>query len=377
MFGRSSVRLFSVFGIPIHIHISWLIIFVLITWSLAGQYFPTQYPRWSQGTCWTVGVVTSLLFFISVLLHELAHSVVARSRGMRVRDIVLFVFGGVSEIGDEPPSARTEFLMALVGPMMSFVIGICSFVLSLIARPISEPLSAVCFYLAWINILLGAFNLIPGFPLDGGRVLRSIIWGVTSDLQRATRWATRIGSVIAYLFIFLGIWQIFSNPRGGLISGIWYIFIGWFLNNAAQSSYSNVVIRNLLSGHAVREVANRDCPAIPAELHLDALVNEHILAQGRRCLPVVEGDRIVGLVTVHRVKEAPRDRWAEIRVADIMIPIERVKSIHPDTDLWTALQRMTEEDVNQLAVIEDGRLAGMLARDAVMGFLRIRAELAS
>jgi Zn-dependent protease/CBS domain-containing protein len=313
-----------------------------------------------------------LLFFLSVLLHELSHSVVARRRGMKVRDIVLFVFGGVSELGSEPGSARTEFLMAFVGPLMSFAIGLASLAIWSLTKAVNQPVSAVAYYLFWVNMLLGAFNLIPGFPLDGGRVLRSIIWGITGDLQKATRWATQMGVFFAYAFIFVGIWQAFT---GQFINGLWLAFIGWFLHSAAQGSYSSMVTKDLLSGHTVSELVNRDYPKIPQELSVDVLVHDYLLGQRRRCLPVMNGDRYVGLVTVHSVQAAPRERWQTMRVADVMIPVERVKTVFPKNDLWSALEEMTEEGVHQLAVAENGQFIGMLARDGVMGFLKMHAEL--
>jgi Zn-dependent protease len=369
---KNSIRLFTLFGIPINIHVSWLIIFFLITWSLAAGYFPQQHPNWDPRLYWVIGVITSLLFFLSVLLHELSHSVVARLRGMEVRDIVLFVFGGVSEIKDEPSSAGAEFVMAFVGPLTSFIIGGICFGAYLLLRNVSEPAAATARYLFWINILLGAFNLVPGFPLDGGRVLRSIVWGITRNLEKATRWAVHSGMFVAYGLIFLGIWTVFHK---NVVGGLWFIFIGWFLNNAAQSALSQSIIRHMLSGHTVQEVVNRDCPQVPEDLPLDVLVHDHILAEGRRCLPVVEDGHIVGIVTVHNVKQAPRDQWPRIHVRDVMVPMEQVKAVGPEQDLWTAFRKMGEENVNQLAVMEGGRFVGMVGRNTLMDFIRLRADI--
>lgn len=368
----NSIHLFSIFGIPIKIHLSWIIIFVLITWSLAAGYFPQAHPDWPPRLYWAIGIITSLLFFLSVLLHELSHSVVARMRGMEVRDIMLFVFGGVSEIRDEPSSAGTEFVMAFVGPLTSIAIGGISYLLHMLLRNISEPAAATAYYLFWINMLLGLFNLVPGFPLDGGRVLRSIIWGITRDLEKATRWAVHSGVFVAYGLIFLGIWSIFGQ---NVIGGLWFIFIGWFLNNAAQSALSQSVIRRVLQGHSVDEVVNRNCHLVPAEESLDTLVHDHILAEGRRCLPVIEDGRIVGLVTVHNVKEAPREKWPSIHAKEIMVPMDRVKAIQSEQDLWTAFRKMSEEDVNQLAVVSDGHFVGLVGRDSLLNFIRLRSEL--
>ena len=370
---RNSVYLFKIFGIPIRVHVSWLIIFALVTLSLAMEYFPhvSRYT-WPTWTYWVIGGITSLLFFLSVLLHELAHSVVARWRGMKVRDIVLFIFGGVSELGEEPGSAQTEFIMAFVGPLTSFAIGAFSLVLYLFTKRVSEPVSAVAYYLFVINVFLGLFNLIPGFPLDGGRVLRAIMWGITGDLNRSTRWASRLGSFIAYAFIFAGIcWMAFYRD---FFNGLWLVFIGWFLNNAAQSTYRNLLVKHILSGHTANEIVNRNCQRVPPDQPMDALVNQYFLAEGLRCLPVVEGERLLGLVTWQSVKAAPPEQWSRMRAIDAMIPVERVKSVRPNCDLWSALEQMTGEGSDQLAVVQDGQLVGLLSRDAIMGFLQLHAE---
>jgi len=370
---RNSVYLFKIFGIPIRVHVSWLIIFVLVTLSLVTDYFPrVRHYQWPALTYWIVGITTSLLFFVSVLLHELAHSVVARRRGMKVRDIVLFIFGGVSELGDEPGSAATEFIMAFVGPLTSFALGAGSLLLYWLTRTVSEPVSAIAYYLGIINIFLGIFNLIPGFPLDGGRVLRAILWGITGDLQRSTRWASRLGSIIAYSFIFGGIcWIVFLREY---MNGLWLIFIGWFLNNAALSTYSNMLVKHVLGGHTANEIVNRNCSRIAPDLPMDAVVNNYILAQGLRCLPVVEGERLLGLVTWQSVKAVPPEQWSRMHAVNAMVPIEQVKAVRPDCDLWNALEQMGGEGVSQLAVAQDGQLVGLLTRDAIMGFLQLHAE---
>jgi Zn-dependent protease/CBS domain-containing protein len=370
---RNSVYLFKVFGIPIRVHVSWLIIFALVTLSLATEYFPhVSHYQWPAATYWVVGVITSLLFFVSVLLHELAHSVVARWRGMKVRDIVLFIFGGVSELGEEPESAQTEFIMAFVGPLTSFVISGVSLLIYWLTKSVNEPVSAGAHYLSVINLFLGIFNLIPGFPLDGGRILRAIMWGISGDLQRSTRWASRLGSFIAYAFIFAGIcWMAFLRDY---FNGLWLIFIGWFLNNAAQSSYSNMLVKHVLIGHKASEIVHRNCPRVPPDQPMDALVNEYILAEGVRYLPVVEGERLLGAVTWQSVKALPPEQWSRMRASDAMIPVEQVKAIGPDCDLWSALGQMNSEAATQLAVVQDGQLVGLLTRDAIMGFLQLHAE---
>jgi Zn-dependent protease len=318
------------------------------------------------------GLLTSVLFFTSVLLHELSHSIVARSRGLPVEDITLFLFGGVSEIADEPESPTTEFLMALAGPATSLLLGGVFLVLSALVGRSSRLLSIMSLYLGQINLGLGLFNLIPGFPLDGGRVLRSILWNRNQDLRRATRTASLIGQGIAYLFIVVGIWQIFT---GQWINGIWIAFIGWFLDNAAQSSLRQTAVKSMLAGYTVREVMTQDCYTVQPSLSLDELVNQHVLGTGRRCFPIVDDGQVLGLLTLHNVRDVPQAQWSQVTTQEAMTPVSRLKAVGPDDGLWTALQEMTEDGVNQLPVMEEGRLIGMLARDNLLSFIRVRADL--
>lgn len=369
---KNSFQIARVFGIPVRIHISWFLIFILITWSLAGQYFPERYPHWPSGLYWLVGIVTSVLFFLSVLVHEFAHSLVSIATGVPVKDITLFIFGGAAQITDEPRSAVNEFIMAIAGPLTSLVLAILFAIGGLVAQLFSEPLGALCFYLALINAMLGFFNLIPGFPLDGGRVLRSILWGLGGNLQTATRWASRVGQLVAYLMIFGGIWRILGS---GQLDGLWWILIGWFLDNAASSSYQQVAMRAMLQGHKVRDIMNRECSLLPAGMSVQQMVDEYLLPTGRRCFPVLEGDTVRGLLTLHHVKKVPREAWPTTRVEEIMTPLEQLRAVSPDDELWTALTQMTEDGVNQLPVVEEGRLVGMLGRDNVLTFIRTRAEL--
>lgn len=369
---RNSIRIARIGGISINIHVSWILIFILVTWTLAASYFPQNYPHWSPPLSWSMGVITSILFFVSVLLHELAHSFVARARGLPVHDITLFIFGGVSQLEEEPQTAATEFIMALVGPLTSIVLGVCFGAMWLTASGVNEPLAALGMYLGGINVWLGLFNLIPGFPLDGGRVLRSILWQATGNLQRATRWASLVGQAVAYLFILAGIWRIFT---GDWVSGLWIAFIGWFLDNAASSSYRQLTVRNLLAGHKVREAMSRDCLEVSPDLTLESIVNEHVLPTGTRCFPVVEGGVVRGLVTLHNIKGVSQDRWASTTVRQVMTPADGLKKVGPEEELWAAMQNMTEDGVNQLPVMDDGHLLGMLGRDNIVSFIRVRGEL--
>ncbi len=369
---EAAVSLGRFFGIPVKIHWSWLIVFALVTWSLAANYFPPSYPGWSTEAYWIIGIVTSLLFFGSVLLHELAHSWVARGAGIPVDSITLFVFGGVSRIAREPGRPRVEFRMALAGPATSLALSLIFGAIWLAARSSSEPLAGLTFWLAWINLVLAGFNLIPGFPLDGGRVLRSILWWRTGNLRKATRAASAIGRGVGYLFIFGGVLMIFW---GYWANGISLAIVGWFLENAAVGSYRQVALQDMLRGHTVSEVMTRGCPAVSPKLTIERLVHEYILGLGRRCFPVVEDGRVLGLVTLHNVKALGREAWPTTMVAEAMVPFDKVKWVRPGEDLSSVLHLLADGDVNQVPVVENGNIVGMVARDNWLFFIHTRAEL--
>ena len=369
--GTSSVYVGKVFGIPIRVHASWLLVFLLVTFSLATSYFPQNYPAWSGTLDWALGLATSLLFFLSVLLHELAHSVVARRRGLAVRDIVLFVFGGVSEITQEPETPATELLMAAVGPLTSIVLGAALTLLRAPVQGLSQQLAAVFLYLGGINLSLGIFNLLPGFPLDGGRVLRAILWWRSRNLDRATRWASLAGQGVAYVFILLGVAQAL---RGSLAGGLWMAFIGWFLDSAAQTSYRQLAMQRMLKGHTVGEIMTRSCSGISPTSSLQDLVDRQILGEGRRCLPIVDGEAFLGLVTVHRIQGFPRDKWPLITAREAMIPRNELRTISASEELAAALGEMAEDGVNQLPVVEGDRMVGLLTRENVTTFLQLHAK---
>jgi Zn-dependent protease/CBS domain-containing protein len=359
-------------GISIDINYSWLIILVLLTISLALGWFPSTVPGLGSGAYYILGLIAAVLLFASVLVHELAHSLVARARGLPVSSITLFIFGGVSNLEREPRNAGTEFIMAIVGPLASLAIGGISLLLTLATSGVSRPLAATLGYLGYANILLGIFNLIPGFPLDGGRVLRSIIWKATGNLRQATRWATRVGQVVAYLFILWGIWQVFNN---NLFGGIWIGFIGWFLLNAAQSANTSAMLESLLSGVRVAQVMQPVTVSVPPMLSLRQLVEGHLLPQGLRTIPVVQGEQLVGLITLADVARIPRDRWDETPVVNVMIPLARLHTVSPEQDLNGVLEQMVRQDINQMPVAQDGRVVGMVSRDAIMRYIEVRRSL--
>jgi Zn-dependent protease/CBS domain-containing protein len=361
------------FGIPLRLHYSWFIIFVLVGWSLTAGYFPATYPHWSLVTSIVAGVVTSLLFFSSVLAHELMHSIVARRAGIPIHAITLFIFGGVSQMVEEPKQPQVEFRMALAGPLTSLVLGGIFLAIWFWLEGIPEFVKAISFWLGWINIVLAGFNLVPGFPLDGGRVLRSLLWWRSGDLRSATKIASNIGRAIGYLLILIGIAVIFTTRDW--INGIWLAFIGWFLENAAASSYRQLALQDILRGHRVSELMIRDCPVVPPQVTIQQLVNEQILTSGRRCFPVVQNDRVLGLITIHDIKGVPREQWATKTVGEAMTPFANLKSVRPDEDLATVLKILTEQNINQLPVVRDGNIVGIIARDNLLSFISVRSEL--
>src|SRR3989449_6877065 len=319
-------RIGNIAGINIDIHVSWIIILVLLTVSLATGWFPQLYPGWSTATYWLIAFLSSLLLFVSVLLHELAHSLVARRRGLPVKSITLFIFGGVSNIEREPTSPGIEFQMAFVGPLTSLVIGAICFLLQVPLRGTNSPLEEILFYLAVTNILLGLFNLIPAFPLDGGRVLRSIIWKITGSMRQATRAASITGQVIAYLFILLGIWLFFT---GSILDGIWLGFIGWFLLSSAQSANSQVMLASVFNMVTVGEVMNPKPMTVPANISLQQLVDSYFLPGGLRYALVMQADHLVGLITLSDIRHIPRDQWGQVPVSQAMIPLARLHVATP------------------------------------------------
>lgn len=367
-----SIRIGRIAGIDIYIHISWVIIIVFLTWSLATGWFSLLYPGWSTITYWVVSLIAALLLFVAVLVHELAHSLVARARGLPVKSITLFIFGGVSNIEQEPQSPGVEFQMAFVGPLASLLIGGIAYLLLLALGKNTSPLAAILGYLAVSNVLLGIFNLIPGFPLDGGRVLRSIVWKASGSLRTATRATTIVGQVIAYLFILVGIWLFFG---GNLLDGIWLGFIGWFLLSAAQSANSQAMLQSMFQGVTVGEVMNPAPLTVPANISLQKLVDDYFLPRGLRSAMVTQVDQFAGLITLADIRAVPRDQWSQVPVGHAMIPLERLHVVSPQQSLNDVLPLMAGRDVNQLPVVQDGRLAGVLSRDAIVHYLEVRRGL--
>lgn len=367
-----SIRIGTIFGIPIKINYTWLFIFALLTLSLGFYYFPQRYSDWPTWQHWGVALATTLLFFASVLVHELMHSLISIAQGVPVRDITLFIFGGVSSLTEEPRSAGSEFVMALAGPLSSIVLAAIFGLTWLVTRYFAPPLAAMCFYLAGINLSLGFFNLIPGFPLDGGRVLRAILWAATGNIRQATTVATQVGRLIAALFIIGGLGLVFL---GQTANGLWLAFIGWFLDNAAQQSYRQMLLSEMLRGVSARDIMTTECAQVYPGLLVENLVHDYLLAQGKRCFVVIQNGNFLGIVTVHNVKAVPRERWSALTAQDIMTPLALLKRVAPQDEAIDVLRRMDEADVNQMPVIEGDRLIGLVGRDQVLHLIRMRAEL--
>jgi Zn-dependent protease/CBS domain-containing protein len=369
---RYNIPLGRILGIPIGLDYSWFVIFALLTWMLASNYYPAEFKDWPPLLYWSMGAVTAVMLFVSVLLHEMGHSVVALRYKIPVRSITLFLFGGVAQIGAEPPSAIAEFLIASAGPLVSLTLAVLFYAVQPLVGGI-EPLLGLAKYLAYINLALVLFNLIPGYPLDGGRVFRAIVWAITGNMRRATLVAANGGRLFAFLFIFIGVLLMVSGNFGG---GLWIAFIGWFLDTAASAQIQQVMIQGLLTGHKVSQAMSTHCAAVPADLTLQKLVDEHILgSSGQRCLLVTRGENTVGLMTLHQIKELPRLDWPTTHAAQAMIPMEQLKCIEPDAELWAALQKMDRDGVNQLPITRDNHVIGMLSREDVITFLRTLQEL--
>jgi Zn-dependent protease/CBS domain-containing protein len=389
---RSGFKAARIFGINVYIDWSWIFIFLLVTWNLAGAVFPSLHPDWSTGLNIALAVAASLLFFLSILLHELAHSLMAKARDLPVRRITLYIFGGVSNIEREPPSPLSEFLIAIVGPLTSILLGGLFILLGAqniqglsqgLANPMQllrnlDPLSTMLLWLGPINILIGLFNLTPGFPLDGGRVLRSILWGLTNNFRQATQWATIVGQVIGWAMILTGIGMVFGVNvpilGTGLINGIWFAFIGWFLINAASQSYQRVVIEDMLEGVPINNLMREPPPPVAPDLPISTLIYDRIIRGDETAFPVVDSERLVGMVFVDNVREIDRSEWDTVFVRDVMVPENKLVVASPRDDAVEAFQKLAQPEVRQVPVVQNGTLVGMLRRRDFMRWLRLNSE---
>ncbi len=367
-----------IFGIDIRIHWSWLAIFFLLLWWLAEGFYDNDdwYPQWTAAERWLASGITTVLFFVSILLHELSHSLVARRLGLPVHSITLFIFGGVSSLTEEPQTASVEFKMAIVGPLMSFALGIIAGVIyyafHLNGLGTAVP-GAIALYLWFINIAVGIFNMLPGYPLDGGRVLRASLWARTGSMLRATRWASRVGTIIAFGLMALG---VISALAGNVLGGVWFVVIGWFLRNTSEQAYQQLLYRNTLEGAKVSDIVDRSFEGAPPDIPLSELVNEYILGRGQRCVPVVVENNLLGLITMGDLRRFPPDEWATTSAFRVMTPREQLYTVASDDELMSALELMAANDVHQLPVIDGFDFSGFVTRADVIRRIQVKAELA-
>ena len=377
---KGHLKIGSVLGIPIALHYSWVIIAVLISTSLAMR-FQAEHRDWSVPVVWITAIVTGLLFFAGLILHELAHAVAARTSGITARSITLFAFGGLAHLPQEPLSPKAEFWVAISGPLTSLALGLGCLAISLAmgwtpGDVPATPLMALLVWLGSINIVLAIFNLaifnlFPGYPLDGGRVLRSIAWAATGDRNRATKLAAAVGQCIAFLLIAYGLMGFFSGAGFG---ALWLSLIGWFLLWAAHQAYAEVAVLSALGSVRVADVMSPDCRRIDPRTTIQEFVEDYVLRTGRRCFVVQQDGTPAGLVTLHEIRGVERDRWRTVFVREIMRPIQQVRTVRVDAPVTQALDVMTAEDVAQLPVVTDGGdVAGTVSRNDVLRLLQTRA----
>lgn len=389
---QGGLRLFRLAGIDVYLDWSLIIIFLLITTSLGVSVFPQWHPQWSTLTAMTTAFVAAVLFLASVLAHEYSHALVGRSRGMTVNRITLFIFGGMAQIESEPEDWKSEFWMTIVGPLTSLLLGFLFAALGMAVAGTQHldpenpgafveslsPLATLLLWLGPINIVLGLFNLVPGFPLDGGRILRSLIWGATGDLRRATRYASRGGQLFAWLLMGSGFAMILGLRvpvfGTGLINGLWLAFIGWFLNSAAVASYQQLLVRQVLQGVPVSRLMHRQIQTLSPDISLQALVDDYLFSGDQRAYPVVSGGQMQGLITLHDLRAVERARWPDTRVADIMVPWQKVARVGPDDDASEALDLISRRGFNQLPVTDGTTLTGLLRREDLLRWLSLFGE---
>jgi Zn-dependent protease/predicted transcriptional regulator len=373
MFGKS-ISLFKLFGFEVKIDLSWLVIATLITWSLATGVFPYYYKGLLTTTYWLMGTLGALGLFFSIVFHELSHSLVARKFNLPMKGITLFIFGGVAEMEEEPPSPKAEFFMAIAGPLSSILIGIVFYGIRLAGQTLDWPILTVGVfsYLSYLNFILAGFNLIPAFPLDGGRVFRSILWGWKNNLKWATQVASRIGSGFGLVLIFFGVLYII---RGAFIGGIWWFLIGMFLRNASQMSYSRLLMSKALEGEPVKRFMKTDPISAPPSITIEKFVDEFLYKYHYKMFPIVDDQKLVGCITTREVKDVPRDQWAQRTISEIVKPCSCDNTITSDTDAMKALSSMNRMGVSRLLVVDENRLAGIITLKDLMGFLSLKLDL--
>jgi Zn-dependent protease/predicted transcriptional regulator len=372
---KSQIKLGTVFGVELGLHYSWLVIALLITFSLAAQFHAVN-RDWSDAVVWSTAILTGLLFFACLFAHELSHAMVARARGLPIHKITLFLLGGVAQMEKEAADPKTEFWMAIAGPITSAVLGFGLLELARVSgwavgtHPLTPGVSLLV-WLGYINLALAAFNMIPGFPLDGGRVLRAILWWVMGNVERSTRAAARVGQVIAVLFIGFGIFRFFE---GAGLGGLWLAFIGWFLLQAASATYLQVKTGTLLRDLRIKDLMSTNFETVNPNMSVQEFINQHLMRTGRRCFLVIQNGELLGMVTPNEVREVNPSLWQFKQVADIMRPVNQVHFVSPDMPATEALEVMGRENVHQLPVLFDGHVVGIVTRAHVLEILQSRSE---
>lgn len=366
---RGKVPLARIAGIEVNLDYSWFIIFFLVLWALTFGYFPFYYPGQRRLVYWIVGGASTILLFFSILFHEFMHSLTARRAGIRIPEITLFIFGGVSRVAEDARDPLTELRIALAGPLSSFFLALVFWILEKGVAPAGSLFAVMLSYLSWINLILGVFNLIPGFPLDGGRVLRALWWKKTGSLMHATRVASDIGKGFAWAIVIVGGIQIFT---GGLFGGLWLILIGMFMRGIAERGYQELVIKQSLQGIRVEEVMMHDVVSVPSDISVTSLINDYFFKYCYRGFPVVRGGTVAGIVNLADIKEIPEnERWGK-RTQDVMIPMNEDISIKPEASLAEALQKMNLMSISRLLVVRGTALMGMISKGGLMRFLEMK-----
>lgn len=365
---HGSLRIATIIGIPVRVHFSWLIIFGLITWSLSTFYFPKVAPELPRLSYWAGGMIASLLLFISVAFHELSHSFIAKKYKLTILSITLFIFGGVASMKGEPPHPKAEFRIAIAGPLSSFILALIFYLLYLLSfGQISE---ALFLYLFRLNLVLGIFNLIPGFPMDGGRLVRAFLWQRSKDFFYATRRASMMGQRIAIFFIIFGLFSLLAGFTGGL----WIMLIGWFLHTAAQTSYQQASLEETLKGVKVRDIMVRDVITLSPDVSIDRAVNEYFLRYGYGGFPVVRDGSLLGFLTLKEIKNVPRERWPATTVSNVFLPHNNRWEVSEDDDALKALEIMLSEDTGRLVVLKNGKIEGLITRNGIARYVQIMGK---
>jgi Zn-dependent protease/predicted transcriptional regulator len=368
------IPLFSLFGFKVSLDLTWLILAVLITWSLAEGAFPVYFEGFSKATYWWMGVAGAIGLFFSIVLHEFCHSLVARQFGLEMKGITLFIFGGVAEMQDEPASAKAEFFMAVVGPISSLILAGIFYIIQRVGQSagVYKPVDSVLLYMAWMNMILAVFNMVPAFPLDGGRVLRSILWAVKGNLRWATHIASQLGAAFGWLLIILG---VVSFIGGNFIGGLWYLLIGMFIRGASHMSYRQMLMRKALTGETIERFMERNVVTVPPDITVSELVEDYFYSHHFRMFPVEKDGRLIGFVTTRQVKELPREKWNSTTVADIVSGCAAENTVSKDTDAMKALSLMNSTANTRLMVLDGNKLVGIVTLKDLLRFFALKIDL--